>query len=75
MEKTLREFLEEKKTNKKERKEYCLNDYFKKDPNQYCPDCFGKVRVLHTHNLEGLDFECYDCKLNYTLWLYAEGGF
>lgn len=76
MTKTLNEYLETKKPAKPEHREYCLNDSFEKDPNDYCPKCGStKLAGLHTHNLEGLDFECKDCKLNYTLWFYAEGGY
>ena len=75
MKKTLQEFIEEKKPKKPVYKEYCLNDFFEKDPNEYCPDCFGRVSVMHTHNLDGVDLECTECKMKYTLWFYAEGGF
>lgn len=75
--KTLNEYLDLRKGKAKvEHREYCLTDSFEKDPNYFCPKCgSNKLRGLHTHNCEGLDFECRNCKLNYTLWLYTDGGF
>lgn len=70
--KTLQEFLEAGKEKKPAHKDYYPKDLFEHDPREHCPDCSERVRALHTHNVEGYDFECTNCKLNYTLFLCYE---
>jgi len=66
--KTLAEFLDEKKERKQVHRDYYPKDLFEHDPRKYCPDCLGTAKALQTHNVDGYDFECVNCKLNYTLF-------
>jgi len=72
MKKTLGEFLGCPQGNKdqwpKEQRTYYLDDVLENDPTKFCPRCDSRtVRSQHTHNLDGIDYECYTCKLRYEL--------
>lgn len=67
--KTLREFLRIEEVKKpKEHLNFFLYSSFKNNPTDFCPSCEStEVRRLHTHNPDGMDFECYACRQTYTL--------
>ena len=73
--KQIRSFLKmDKKEEFKERPKhryFFLDDILDNDLSIVCPNCeSGQVRSLHTHNVDGHDYECNRCRLTYSVMLY-----
>jgi len=75
MKKTIREFREEAKPRKRpQHRQFFLNDLVERDPGKYCPNCASdQILVLHTHNVDGIDYKCGDCDQPYTIYEFDWG--
>lgn len=71
MAKTIGEYLGKAGFGKKypeENRSYFLDDKLEENPTRICPRCsFGGVERLHTHNVDGIDYECKSCGLRYEI--------
>lgn len=71
MAKQIKDFLLPEKKWKREHRDYFLDDIVENDPTKICPRCnYRELKRLHSHNLDGEDYECRNCKLTYTLWYF-----
>ena len=80
MKKTIKELmgLDIKKNEMKKEipkhKSFFLDDLLDHDPTKICPECeSSQIITLHTHNLDGHDYECKNCKFTYEVVLYNRG--
>lgn len=76
MTKTLAEYLhipKEGSAAQPVHKAYYLDDVLEKNPTQYCPNCDStKIKRLHTHNVDGVDYGCQTCRGTYELMHYTK---
>jgi len=69
----IRDFLGIKKQSSKQKIQegqitYYLDDKLEEDPRKSCPKCSStEITSLHTHNVDGVDYKCNDCKLRYEI--------
>ena len=74
MAKQIKDFIFPKEKWEKEHRDYFLDDVVENDPRKVCPRCnYMDIEILHTHNVEGIDYGCRICKLTYTIWHFEKG--
>lgn len=74
MAKQIKDFLYPKEKWEKEHRDYFLDDVVENDPTKVCPRCsYRDIKILHTHNIDGTDYECRTCKLSYTIFDFGKG--
>ena len=75
MAKRIRDFLglsKEGEKWKEEHRNYYLDDVVENDPRKVCPRCnYREIRSLHTHNVDGIDYECINCKLTFSILYFS----
>lgn len=74
MAKQIKDFISPKEKWKPEHRDYYLDDVVENDPTKVCPRCnYRDLKVLHTHNVDGIDYGCRTCKLSYTIFDFEKG--
>ncbi len=50
---------------------FFLEDKFENNPSEYCPNCDShRVKCIHSHNVDGYDYQCEECGMSYGLYYY-----
>lgn len=63
--------LNKRRESKPRHQTFYLDDRLEHNPGLLCPECESdQIRQLHTHNVDGYDYKCSDCNLEYEINLF-----